>query len=384
MMSEILLAATALLAFLFLHPFTTYPLSLLILRRLRAPITADPRGASPASFAVLCCMANEAAVVRQKIENSLELTRRLPNCEVLIHSDASTDGTNEVLSARKDVLKLSFAAERAGKTAGMNRLVGMTEAEILIFTDANVTVDPDGVSRLLEIFRDPEIGCVAGHLLYVNADESATAEVGSLYWRFEEGLKELESQTGSAMGADGSLFAVRRSLYRPAPVDIIDDFYASLSVIVQGRRVVRDTAFRAYERSASNSKDEYRRKVRIACGAFNCHRVVGGAVIATSPLNAYKYVSHKVLRWFSGYVLTAGAVTFAGAALALFGWPALALVVSALFAAATLARLFPNGPLGKGVEFISAIYATADGVWRSYQGERFQTWTAAASARAGR
>ena len=90
------------------------------------------------------------------------------------------------------------------------------------------------LDKLRRTFEDPEIGCVCGNLIYTNGKDSVTASTGSLYWRLEEGIKRLEQETGSVMGADGSLFAIRRSLHQAPPDHIIDDMFVSFWVLIQG------------------------------------------------------------------------------------------------------------------------------------------------------
>ena len=68
--------------------------------------------------------------------------------------------------------------------------------------------------------------------------------------------------------------AIRRALHKAPPDHIIDDMFVSLSILCDGYRVVRDEAMVAYERVATDSGDEFRRKVRIACQAYNCHRLL--------------------------------------------------------------------------------------------------------------
>jgi len=162
-----------------------------------------------------------------------------------------------------------------------------------LFTDANVRVDGDAIAAARRAFADPSVGCVCGHLVYVNPNESATASAGARYWSFDEWLKRLESDTGSCVGADGSLFAIRRELFTPVPADIIDDFFTSLSIWCSGWRVVISPELIAYERSASGSREEFRRKVRIACRAFNCHRLLWAQVVRLPAWDLYKYLSHS-------------------------------------------------------------------------------------------
>ena len=109
----------------------------------------------------------------------------------------------------------------------MNVLVSKTSATIVMFTDANVLIDRSAVAVLRRYFADPAIGCVCSDLHYLSAGASATADVGAAYWRFNEWTKGLETATGSVMGADGSLFAIRRRLHRPVPDGLFDDLYVS-------------------------------------------------------------------------------------------------------------------------------------------------------------
>jgi hypothetical protein len=114
-----------------LHLFTTYPLSLMLVRRFSHP--KREVGKEPESFAVVCCMLNQRSVVDAKIRNMHEIAKRLKPCQLLLHSDASTDGTNDVLLANKDTITVSISPIRQGKSVGMNTLLSMTEAEIVYF-----------------------------------------------------------------------------------------------------------------------------------------------------------------------------------------------------------------------------------------------------------
>jgi len=376
----VLIAVFVVCVLLVVHPYVTYPLSLMLMRRFsRKPL--NPTAAEPTSFAVVCCVYNERNVIDQKIENMRALRDALGDCQLLIHSDSSSDGTNEVLRSVEGEFTLSLAEGRSGKSAGMNRLLSMTKAEIVIYTDANVMIDPVAVRNLPRYFRDKEVGCVTGHLLYENSGESQTARVGALYWRHEEWVKQLESDTGSVMGADGSLFAIRRELHRSTPADIIDDFFTSMSILCAGHRLVRGADFVAYERAASVRQDEFRRKVRIACRAFNCHRLLWPKVAKLDGLSIYKYLSHKYLRWLAGYFLVVGAAASVAIVLLAGGFMPM-LVYVAILAASAFAASRYDLPVLTGIwEIMVAMWATALGVYKSLRGERFQTWTVASSTR---
>ena len=364
-----------------MHPFTTYPLSLALANRLRPRPAPAARPAASPRVALCVCAYNEEKVIRAKADNMVSMRKAAPGLELLVYVDASSDRTAEILREYEGEITVVVSPTRHGKTHGMNMLVGQTDADILVFSDANVTFAPDAVPRLLQRFDDPAVGCVCGHLIYTRANDSATAVTGSLYWRLEEAIKELESRSGSTMGADGSIFAIRRALHRPPPPDIIDDMYVSLSILCGGHRVVRASDALAYEEAATHSGDEFRRKVRIACQAFNVHRLLRADLAKLPLFDRYKYVSHKLLRWFAAYLLGGAVLCFAAGLAALGAWGLLMLCVMWGAAFLVVARLSPTGLFGKVFDIAAAFVATGMGVVQSLRGKRFQIWTPPASAR---
>jgi cellulose synthase/poly-beta-1,6-N-acetylglucosamine synthase-like glycosyltransferase len=377
-----LLALAAVALLIFQHPFLTYPLSLWAIRLCRRPSTAIPDpGAESATFAICFCAYNEEHVIEAKIENLLELRKAVPNLEILVYVDAATDRTAELLRHHADHVKIYESPKRCGKSYGMNLLLEATEASIIIFTDATVMLDPGALTPLSRYFADPRVGCVCGHLVYANAAESVTAATGALYWRLEERIKQFETDTGSTIGADGSIFAIRRRLHLPVPDHIIDDMFLSLSILCDGYRVIRAPDIMAYENSATSEAEESRRKIRIACQGMNVHRLLWPRLRRLDLLTLYKYVSHKLLRWFSIYTLTLAAIFFE-AGLVAAGMAVLALALAALVAAALYAgRTRQLWPLSRIWSIFVALCATGFGVWLSLRGEKFQIWAPAPSIR---
>ncbi|MFO1074467.1 MAG: glycosyltransferase family 2 protein [Geminicoccaceae bacterium] len=379
-MTAFLLVMGCLFLFLAQHPFLTYPLSLALLRRLR-PQPLRPTGSPPASFSICVCAYNEARVIREKAQNLLALRERVPGLEILVYDDGSSDGTGAILDGFAPAITKIQGPGRTGKTPGMNLLAGMARGEILVFSDANVMVEPEALERLGDYFADPAVGCVCGHLLYLNREQSVTAATGADYWQLEEWIKQLESDTGSVMGADGSLFALRRSLHETVPEDLIDDIYVSMGALFQGYRVVRGPDVRAFENSATHAGDEFRRKVRIACQAFNIHRRLWPRLRRLGWLDLYKYLSHKFLRWLTIYTLGLAGLCFLAALVRLAGWP-VGLGLAALGGLTlALGHVLRLPVLGKLVDVLGAFLATGLGVIYSIQGREFRTWTPAASVR---
>jgi cellulose synthase/poly-beta-1,6-N-acetylglucosamine synthase-like glycosyltransferase len=360
------------------HPFVTYPLSLMPFRRRRRMPT---RLENLPSFAICVCAYNEEATIAEKARNMIAVADTTHDCELFVYVDGASDRTVEQLAPYRDRITVVSSDTRRGKSHGMNVLVGKCSADIVVFTDANVELDGNVLWELAPWFTDQSVGCVCGHLIYSNPDESAMSRSGSLYWRIEEAIKQVESDAFSVIGADGSLFAIRRSTHHVVPDDIIDDFYISMKVVIDGMRVARAPDALAFERSATSTADEFHRKVRIACQAFNVHRLIWPE-IWRKPVLAYCYVSHRLLKWLIGYNLLLAAVFLILALLTVF--PAVPVLVSILLLALAFGALvmLKVRPAQQILAMLMSFAGTAWGVWRSVQGERFQTWTPTPSARA--
>jgi hypothetical protein len=92
-------------------------------------------------------------------------------------------------------------------------------------------------------------------------------------------------------------------------------------------------------------------------------------------------VSHKLIRWFTIYFLGTAAVAF-DAALIVAGRAHVAVALTVCVAAALLLGcVSPMKPFAQIAGVMSAFAGTGLGVWRSLRGERYQTWTPAASIR---
>lgn len=380
----VLFGAAFVCLFVTVFPFGPYQLTLLIARRFRSfrPLTSESGAGDDAlSMAICLCAYNEEAVIREKIENMLALRKVAGQLDILIYVDAASDGTTDIIREYESEVTLVASEERHGKPWGMNRLVALTDADIVLFTDANVMVDETAIASLRRHFADPTIGCVTSHLSYTNPDDTATSEVGSFYWRLDEWTKGLETETGSAMGADGSLFAIRRILHRPTPDHLIDDLFVSMGALCQGYRLIRGADVRAFESHTTVAKDEFKRKIRIACQCIGVHRALWSELKTLSTWNLYKYFGHRYIRWIGGYFLLASALLFAVAVWIACGIAVMAGLIALVCVVMVVGSMINLRPVQQINNVLLAFVGNTLGVWRSYWGEPVVTWDLANSAR---
>ncbi len=320
------------------YVYLGYPLFLLLFPRRRRGRTFSEQ---PLPFVTLLISAyNESAVIGQKLVNSLNLDYPRELLQIIVISDCSDDGTDEIVNSfASNGIQLIRQTERRGKSAGLN--LGFQEAngEILIFSDANALYQPDAARQLVAHFCDRTIGYVVGNARYLDHEARvASADSEGLYWKFESWLKEQESNFGSVVGGDGALYAIRRELYEPLRPTDINDLLHPLQIILKGFRGVYEPAAVCYETAGDSFGKEFRRKVRIVSRSFNAVRRAWPVLL---PWNQFPHwmclVSHKILRWTAPFFLVflaissillwsyvfyrvAGVLQLLFYALALIGW----------------------------------------------------------------
>ena len=367
----------AVCAVLLVYPYILYPAILSIFPRqsIRRGLSGVTDGGR---FSLLFCAYNEAASMPSKLANIQQLKTRYPQLSVLVFDDGSVDGTADLIEREAPYVRVIRGAGRRGKANGMKRLAAIADTEFLVFTDANVLLDTEAIDHLTACFADPTVGGVCGALRYLGAEDSSTASVGNLYWRLEERIKDLESATGSVMGADGSVFSIRRSLYPSFPDYVLDDLTVSMECVFRGYRLVKANDVVAYEKLVSSRSDEFSRKVRIAARAFGTHRYLRNKRSGMSMLNRFKYASHKTIRWFGGAFLIIGVFTGVGATAAMSPLLAAGLVaIGVLLLAAGM--LTSRGIFSSCVEIAIAMIATLIGVGRAVRGRTETIWNPAKS-----
>ena len=256
------------------------------------------RAARQPSVSVVMVVRNEESVLERKLSNLLALDYPAELCQFVIVSDGSTDRTEAILReyAGNSRVHAVMNSLSAGKAAGLNDAMMWAQGEIVVFTDARQSIEAGAVRLLMENFADPGVGCVSGELMLGDPATGEAAQGTGLYWRIEKEIRELESASGSVVGATGALYAVRRELVPEVPVGtILDDVLIPMSVVRRGRRVVFDGRARAWDTPDLGAKREFGRKVRTLSGNYQLLQLAPWLLGGENPVR-FEFVSHKLLR----------------------------------------------------------------------------------------
>jgi cellulose synthase/poly-beta-1,6-N-acetylglucosamine synthase-like glycosyltransferase len=284
-------------AAIFIYTFIGYPILLFILS-LFFKKTVRKKDETP-SVSLIISAYNEENVIKQKIENSLELDYPGEKIEIIVASE-STDGTDKIVVGYKSQGVILFSHEgRVGKSATLYEAIPRTKGEIIIFSDANAMYKKDAIRKIVRNFSDPRIGCVSGRLTYVNSGRSNIGEGESAYWEFDFILKKLASRMFVlGGGVNGSIFAIRKEYYDPIDKYRGDDFEIANRIEINGHGVVLEPEAISYEESSTQAKQELKRKIRLASWNLKSSLILLGEALRKFRFRTvFLLFSHRFLRY---------------------------------------------------------------------------------------
>jgi len=261
------------------------------------------------NVSIIIAAYNEESCIEERIKNLLLLDYPSEKINIHIGSDGSSDGTNSILSNYSaDNYHAHLFEQNRGKMSVLNDLVQLCNDEIIVFSDANTHFQTDVIKKLVRHFADEKMGVVCGELHLV--DGASGDNMDSIYWRYEQVLKFHESRLGALLGANGAIYAIRKSLFEPLPANtIVDDFQIAMNISRNKYTTHYDPEAVAIEEVAPNLKAEAGRRVRIGLGNYQAFFKMSWAL---NPLLGWRfiaYISHKVFRWFVPHMMILALLT---------------------------------------------------------------------------
>lgn len=264
---------------------------------------------------VVMAMYNESLVIERTVKSILDSDYPSEKLELVIGSDNSNDGSNELVEAiarEHSNVKLKVFGGRNGKIKIINDLVEAipeNETSVVLLCDANVTWSPELLRRAVRHFKDPSIGIVATNVLDSSGANKGISEQEETYVNQENRVKFAEGVLwGRMMGAFGACYALRRTVFERIPDHFnVDDFYQTMAGYENGYDGIVDLDAICYEAVSEEISEEFRRKKRISKGNFqNLQRYFSFLL----PWNAglptfFAFWSHKGLRYFGPLLIIA-------------------------------------------------------------------------------
>ncbi|MEB3188225.1 MAG: glycosyltransferase [bacterium] len=318
---------------------------------------------------------DEEACIAARLHNLQGLRYPPELLTFLVVADGCSDRTEDIVAGFSDGrVRLVSRRARQGKVNALNAAVALSEAEIIVGTDANCWFEPDCLEYLLAPFAESEVSCVAGAKRIWSAGGGVGTGEG-WYWRYESWLKERDAVIGSALGVTGEVFAIRRACWEDLPPDtILEDFVLAIGQLVAGRRVAYAPQAVAWETPSASWTAEFERKTRIVAGAWQALRSMKPLLWPPRGILTVQLVGHRLLRWMVVPWCWAIALTSLFLEAILHpDWP-VTLLLGLLIGGVLLGIRRPRGLAHALAYFLLTQAAACAGAIRFWRGRQSVTW----------
>jgi len=283
------------------YTYFGYPLLIGLLARL-FPWRPRPDPGWEPTVSVCVAAYNCEADLDAKLASLLALDYPADKTEILIYSDASTDGTDAIVTGRAandPRVHLLRGEARMGKPTALNRMRERATGEVIVITDARQPLDRAALRALLALLAAPQVGCVTGNLVLEGSAGSG------IYWRYENWIRKQESRFGSVTGMTGPLSALRRCDLGPLPADLIlDDVWIPMQLRLRRARVLFAEDAIARDQAFSDDR-EFGRKTRTLAGNYQLFWRMPRLLMPFLNPSWFETISHKIARLLCPWLLVA-------------------------------------------------------------------------------
>lgn len=197
--------------------------------------SASPHPSPFFSVEHIVCFRNESAFVRRKLENCSEI--HYPHIHHTFIDDQSDDDTGALLEkCRTANVTVIHNDRNIGKNASQIRAASQTDADLLLFTDANVFLAPDALSHVISSFT-ANTGGVTGNVTMTRTMDRVERDAMGKYWELEKRVKKFQSRWGAVIGFDGGFYCVRRTHFSLGEGFELGDLDTALNLLSKGLKV---------------------------------------------------------------------------------------------------------------------------------------------------
>ena len=196
---------------------------------------------------------------------------------------------------------LSFLQDPGkGKSFALNIAFSKIKTDIIILTDGDVTFGKNAIEEVVNLFLDPEIGCVSGRPVPYENKKTKYGFWANFLFDAAHRIRKKAFNSNSFIECSGYLFAFRKDKINQIPIDVAEDTVIPYIFWQKGYKIGYAENALVYVKNADNLNDWIKQKLR----THKSHRNLGLYVdIKTNPkVKSFKTES-KGISWLFNYPL---------------------------------------------------------------------------------
>jgi cellulose synthase/poly-beta-1,6-N-acetylglucosamine synthase-like glycosyltransferase len=256
-------------------------------------------GSEPRRVTFILATRDAPEAIEARIRNFLDTDLSPEDIEVVVAIDATS--TAKPPAVVDDRVRIVAGDAPGGKASTLNAAVRAARNDTLVFSDSAQAFTRSTARLLAERLNADRNGAVSGQLVLAGGRSAGT--LAEYYWLLERSLRRWEAEIHSSIGVSGSVYAMRRDLWKPLPAGLIlDDLYIPMQLILAGWRVGYESEAIAVDSRRFATRQERGRKTRTLTGVLQLCAWMPAVLNPIRNPAWLQFVCHKLLRMLTPYL----------------------------------------------------------------------------------
>lgn len=274
----------------------------------------------------IVCFHNESAFVKRKLESVYRIN--YPRIFHTFVNDNSIDDTLALLNQyKKEHTYIINNEENIGKNQSQIKSVKRFDSDLILFTDANVFLEPDSVKEMVRYFDDKTGGVTGNVTIKTDLDE---IEFSGRYWNIEKRIKRFQTIAGSVIGFDGGFYCVKRENYKVKRENELSDFETAFLIFEQQSETKYAKDAKAVEIEKRTLRSSFKARMRASNRVFWSYYRISKYIRRLKPKVVFHFLFHKLFRYMFLILLVVNMPAMVIYLMTHFPWAFLFLLVPAV------------------------------------------------------
>lgn len=263
---------------------------------------------------------NEESVITATIENILKLDYE--NFEIIVIDDRSTDNTASIIKSLEQKYEKVTALIRTpdafpGKSAVLNDAFKLAKGEAILVFDADATVDPDFLTKMIPHLEPKDVGAVQARKVIRNKNQNLLTRCQNNEYTMDAHFQVSRDSVKGAVELRGNGELIKRQAIESINgwnnYTIVDDLDMSTRLHIKGWDIRFCLDAVVYEEGISYIKPLFRQRRRWLEGTIRRYLEYSGAALRSrdmSPvakIDMVAYISEFIMpMWFLIEILIRG------------------------------------------------------------------------------